>query len=533
MAYLSVIPRQLAPTMGQEALQALQRARTKIFAGIHETIAIGRVLFSSNVPIVPPDEFWIPAKTNPTRCSIVPIEDIHLFIGETDSGTSSLGVGGASRPARTAYGQDMLAEGSMSDLSSEFAGKDRKASRPARTAYGQDTFTEGSMSDLSSEFAGKDQKNSRPTQTALVQDIKVEDHCKSAGFVRASGQKRSKFVSLVTILDLARCVQREGENPRDYLARWLRIRADLAHYPNDDAIYHFLEGLDHGTLLRHSLRRQQASRRLTFEGMVNVVNNYAEAEAATQTALAPIDGAPPIQPPPPPPAAIVTAAPPPPVIIEAIAPPPPVIEEALAPSESVIDALYADFSAVSEEIDFSPEELNSAMQEMEEEYTRDKQANNTVTSREVFVTIGTAMDEDQPGRAPPIALEKGKGPLIAVDDDRAKVMLPPPNPAQQPRELGTSPSNNNTANLPPPASTSAAAQVTPADRVMYGNLLVEPLTVAHIWNVTQLDEKRQQMLEEAQAIAEQGAQLDRDLVNAQKSIEKARAMEAEYKTLLQ
>src|SRR3954470_8665952 len=101
------------------------------------------------------------------RCSIVPIGDIHLFIGETDLGTSSLGVGGASRPARTAYGQDTLAEGSMSDLSSDFDGKDRKASRPAWTAYGQDTFTEGSMSDLSSEFSGKDRKNSRPTQTAL------------------------------------------------------------------------------------------------------------------------------------------------------------------------------------------------------------------------------------------------------------------------------------------------------------------------------------------------------------------------------
>src|SRR3954468_21375781 len=98
------------------------------------------------------------------------------------------------------------------------------------------------MLDLSSEFVGKDQKNSRPTQTSPVQDITVEDHCKSAGFVRASGQQRSKFVGVVTIIDLARCIQREGETPRVYLARWLRIRADLAHYPNDDAIYHFVEG---------------------------------------------------------------------------------------------------------------------------------------------------------------------------------------------------------------------------------------------------------------------------------------------------
>src|SRR4051812_40509028 len=147
----------------------------------------------------------------------------------------------------------------MSDLSSEFAGKDRKASRPAWTAYGQDTFAEGSMSDLSSEFAGKDRKNSRPTQTAPVQDIMVEDHCKSAGFVRAFGQQRYKFVGVVTIFDLARCVQREGENPRDYLARWLRIRADLAHYPDDNALYHFVEGLDRGTpprLPRQVPRRQ-------------------------------------------------------------------------------------------------------------------------------------------------------------------------------------------------------------------------------------------------------------------------------------
>src|SRR4051812_33306330 len=112
MAYSSAIPRQLAPTVGHEALQALQRARTKIFTGIGKTVAIGRVLFSSNVPIIPPDEFWIPAKTNSTFCSIVPIGDIHLFIGETDLGTSSLGIGGASRPAQTSYGKDLFPKGS-------------------------------------------------------------------------------------------------------------------------------------------------------------------------------------------------------------------------------------------------------------------------------------------------------------------------------------------------------------------------------------------------------------------------------------
>src|SRR4051812_2657570 len=188
--------------------------------------------------------------------------------------------------------------------------------------------------------------------------------------------------------------------------------------------------------------------------MVSTVNSYAAADAAAQMELALRDGEPPFQqPPPPPPAAIVAAPPPPPVIVETVAPPPPVIEEVLEPSDSVIDALYADFSADSEEIDFSPEELDSAMQEMKEEYSRDEHPNNVVAARGVFVTIGTAMDEDQPGRAPPTMLEKGKGPLIAADDDRAKDMPPSPNPVQQPLEIGTGPSNNNTANLPPPAST--------------------------------------------------------------------------------
>ncbi len=176
-----------------------------------------------------------------------------------------------------------------------------------------------------------------------------------------------------------------------------------------------MEGLDRGTLLRHSLRRQQATGCLTLEEIVSTVNNYAEAGAAAQMALALRDGEPPIQqPPPPPPAAIIAAAPPPTVIVEAVAPPPPVIEEVLAPSDSVIDALYADFSADSEGIDFSPEELDSAMQDMEEEYSRDKHANNVVASRGVFVTIGTAMDEDQPRRWHPPTLSSTRFMLISV-----------------------------------------------------------------------------------------------------------------------
>ena len=54
------------------------------------------------------------------------------------------------------------------------------------------------------------------------------------------------------------------------------------------------------------------------------------------------------------------------------------------------------------------------MQEMEEEYSRDEQANNTVMSRGVFVTIGTAMDEDQPGKLHLRCWIRGRGHLLLL-----------------------------------------------------------------------------------------------------------------------
>ena len=67
---------------------------------------------------------------------------------------------------------------------------------------------------------------------------------------------------------------------------------------------------------------------------------------------------------------------------------------------------------------------------------------------------------------------------------------------------------------------------TPADKAIYGALLVEPITIAHILSVTELDDKRAEILAEAKCIAEQGAKLDEDMAKAQQSIKAARAMEA-------
>jgi len=56
MAYLSEIPRQLAPTVGPQALSSRVHVGSG-FAGIGETIAIGCVLYSGNVAIVPNDHY--------------------------------------------------------------------------------------------------------------------------------------------------------------------------------------------------------------------------------------------------------------------------------------------------------------------------------------------------------------------------------------------------------------------------------------------------------------------------------------------
>ena len=74
--------RQLAPTVGQAALEGQIRAEPA-FAGIGDTVAVGRVQYAGRFPFVPPDECWIPAKTNAVNLSIIPFGGIHVFIGET------------------------------------------------------------------------------------------------------------------------------------------------------------------------------------------------------------------------------------------------------------------------------------------------------------------------------------------------------------------------------------------------------------------------------------------------------------------
>ena len=66
--------------MGQVSFGSAFRAEsTRI--GIGETIAIGRILYASDVPLIVLDETWIPAREAMTSYTIMSFGDIDVYIG--------------------------------------------------------------------------------------------------------------------------------------------------------------------------------------------------------------------------------------------------------------------------------------------------------------------------------------------------------------------------------------------------------------------------------------------------------------------
>jgi hypothetical protein len=149
MADLLMKPRQLAPTMGPNASGARIQAGSA-FAGIGATVAIGCVLYDSDFPIVPADKFWVPAREDPARFTVVPIGDIHIFIGETNPTPAT----------KTNFRRIGMAE------------------TPKWTAFELDTEEESSNLELS-KSSGSDLKTN-PTQPALEVEEVVDDRYESA-----------------------------------------------------------------------------------------------------------------------------------------------------------------------------------------------------------------------------------------------------------------------------------------------------------------------------------------------------------------
>jgi hypothetical protein len=139
----------LAPTVGHNASGAWIQAGFA-FTGIGDTVAIGHVLYDSGFPIIPADNLWVPAREDPTRLTVVPIGDIHIFIGETNLTPTT----------ETNFRRIGMAE------------------TPKRTAFELDTEEESSDLELS-KLSRSDLKNI-PTQLALEVEEVVADRCESA-----------------------------------------------------------------------------------------------------------------------------------------------------------------------------------------------------------------------------------------------------------------------------------------------------------------------------------------------------------------
>jgi hypothetical protein len=106
--------------VGQNASGAWIQARSA-FAGIGDTVAIGHVLYESGFPIIPADNLWVPAREDPARFTVVPIRDIHIFIGETNPTpameTNFWQIGMAETPKQTAFELDTEEESYDLELS--------------------------------------------------------------------------------------------------------------------------------------------------------------------------------------------------------------------------------------------------------------------------------------------------------------------------------------------------------------------------------------------------------------------------------
>src|SRR5215203_4537840 len=152
--------RQLAPTVGPEASGGRNREGSAM-GSYDDSIAVGRVLYAGNFPIVPPDEFWIPARSKPVKLSIVPIGGIHIFIGETVDSD----------------GNALVSNADASAAELDAVAKIRSESQ-----------------ELPKEGFALDQEKSKPTQSAPEQEKTVEDQCRSAWVSQVLEKQRCHFV---------------------------------------------------------------------------------------------------------------------------------------------------------------------------------------------------------------------------------------------------------------------------------------------------------------------------------------------------
>ena len=88
-----------------------------------------------------------------------------------------------------------------------------------------------------------------------------------------------------TVGDLQRCVQQPDEFSRAFLGSWLDMKNSCEGVHDQTAMHAFIEGLEKGTLLRHTLKRLQDENQLTLNSMIAEASTFAAADDDARGAL--------------------------------------------------------------------------------------------------------------------------------------------------------------------------------------------------------------------------------------------------------
>jgi hypothetical protein len=78
--------------------------------------------------------------------------------------------------------------------------------------------------------------------------------------------------------DLQRCVQQPDESSRAFLSRWLDMKNSCEGVHEQTAIIAFIDGLERGSLLRHTLKRMQDGQELDLNKMIAEASKFAAAD---------------------------------------------------------------------------------------------------------------------------------------------------------------------------------------------------------------------------------------------------------------
>jgi hypothetical protein len=195
------------------------------------------------------------------------------------------------------------------------------------------------------------------------------------------------------------------------------------------------------------------------------------------------------------------------------------------PGESILEALNE--SGESDDWDskgYDSDHYDAAMRRIEAELAQQELEEKQAAAKQVFMTN----KGDDVGQA------IGDLPSQAAHDGDADKEQGNPAPAADPATEQLPEIQGGPRPLQPAVPVVHLPEdfTTPMDKVVYGTL-GDPITPNYVRDVNDLEQKRQEILEEAKRVEKMGEKLHGDIAKAQDTLKRARNMEEKYATLIQ